>query len=181
MSRITKILLSFFPLFLLFSFLLSCSEDKKEEIVPPPVEPYLTLKTDLYPLNSRGDSTALVFSTNESWHIVTESEEKEDGWYRVNPLSGVAGEDIRVSIEVDSNLSYSDRTFLICLKSESLEERITVRQLKQNVILLGGNRYEVSFEEQRLSVEVRSNVDYRVEIREGGIGSAKHRGFVRRS
>ncbi|GKI22448.1 hypothetical protein CE91St19_18500 [Odoribacter laneus] len=131
------------------------------------MEPCLTVKSDLYPLNARGDSTELVFTTNESWNIVTETEEEKRDWYRVYPLSGDAEEDIRVNVQVDSNLSYSDRNFVILLKSESLEERIEVRQLKQNVILLGGNRYEVTFEEQTLTVEVRSNVDYRVEIGEG--------------
>ncbi|GKI22452.1 hypothetical protein CE91St19_18540 [Odoribacter laneus] len=131
------------------------------------MEPYLTVKSDLYPLNAQGDSTELVFTTNESWNIVTETEEEKRNWYCVYPLSGDAGEDIRVNVQVDSNLSYSDRNFVILLKSESLEERIEVRQLKQNVILLGGNRYEVTFEEQTLTVEVRSNVDYRVEIGEG--------------
>jgi len=167
MLRLTKIILLFFAVFLLSSFLWSCSEDKKEEILPPPVEPYLTVKSDLYPLNAQGDSTELVFTTNESWNIVTETEEEKRDWYRVYPLSGDAGEDIRVNVQVDSNLSYSDRNFVILLKSESLEERIEVHQLKQNVILLGGNRYEVTFEEQTLTVEVRSNVDYRVEIGEG--------------
>ena len=167
MLRLTKIILLFFAVFLLSSFLWSCSEDKKEEILPPPVEPCLTVKADLYPLNAQGDSTELVFTTNESWNIVTETEEEKQDWYRVYPLSGDAGEDIRVNVQVDSNLSYSDRNFVILLKSESLEERIEVRQLKQNVILLGGNRYEVTFEEQTLTVEVRSNVDYRVEIGEG--------------
>ena len=167
MLRLTKIILLFFAVFLLSSFLWSCSEDKKEEILPPPVEPCLTVKSDLYPLNARGDSTELVFTTNESWNIVTETEEEKRDWYRVYPLSGDAEEDIRVNVQVDSNLSYSDRNFVILLKSESLEERIEVRQLKQNVILLGGNRYEVTFEEQTLTVEVRSNVDYRVEIGEG--------------
>ncbi len=167
MLRLTKIILLFFSAFLLFGFLGGCSEDKKEEILPPPVEPCLTVKSDLYPLNARGDSTELVFTTNESWNIVTETEEEKRDWYRVYPLSGDAEEDIRVNVQVDSNLSYSDRNFVILLKSESLEERIEVRQLKQNVILLGGNRYEVTFEEQTLTVEVRSNVDYRVEIGEG--------------
>ena len=167
MLRLTKIILLFFSAFLLFGFLGGCSEDKKEEILPPPVEPYLTIKADLYPLNAQGDSTELVFTTNESWNIVTETEEEKRDWYRVYPLSGDAGEDIRVNVQVDSNLSYRDRNFVILLKSESLEERIEVRQLKQNVILLGGNRYEVTFEEQTLTVEVRSNVDYRVEIGEG--------------
>ena len=167
MLRLTKIILLFFSAFWLFGFLGGCSEDKKEEILPPPVEPCLTVKADLYPLNARGDSTELVFTTNESWNIVTETEEEKRDWYRVYPLSGDAGEDIRVNVQVDSNLSYSDRNFVILLKSESLEERIEVRQLKQNVILLGGNRYEVTFEEQTLTVEVRSNVDYRVEIGEG--------------
>ena len=167
MLRLTKIILLFFSAFWLFGFLGGCSEDKKEEILPPPVEPCLKVKADLYPLNAQGDSTELVFTTNESWNIVTETEEEKRDWYRVYPLSGDAGEDIRVNVQVDSNLSYSDRNFVILLKSESLEERIEVRQLKQNVILLGGNRYEVTFEEQTLTVEVRSNVDYRVEIGEG--------------
>ena len=86
MLRLTKIILLFFSAFLLFGFLGGCSEDKKEEILPPPVEPCLTVKSDLYPLNAQGDSTELVFTTNESWNIATETEEEKRDWYRVYPL-----------------------------------------------------------------------------------------------
>uniref|UniRef100_UPI003AB6CE8B hypothetical protein n=1 Tax=Odoribacter laneus TaxID=626933 RepID=UPI003AB6CE8B len=88
MSRITENILSILSTFLFVCFLWSCSEDKKEEILPPPVEPCLTIKADLYPLNAQGDSTELVFTTNESWNIVTETEEEKRDWYRVYPLSG---------------------------------------------------------------------------------------------
>ena len=165
MSRITKILFSVFPAIPIAFLFLGCSEDRKVDM-PPPVEPYLRVETGLLPLSSHGERAELVFSTNESWGIVTETEDKEKDWYRVLPLSGDAGEDIRVTVEVDSNHAYTDRTFSLILKSESLEERIAVRQLKKNVILLGENRYEISFEEQTLTVEVRSNVSYLVEIGE---------------
>ena len=166
MLRIAKILFSFFPVILVACLFLGCSEDKKVNI-PPPVEPYLKIETGLLPLSSHGERAELVFSTNESWDIVTETEDKEKDWYRVLPLSGDAGDDIRVTVEVDSNNAYTDRTFSLVLKSESLDERIEVRQLKKNVILLGENRYEISFEEQTLTVEVRSNVSYLVEIGAG--------------
>ena len=166
MSRVVKILFFVFPAILVACLFLGCSEDRKVDI-PPPVEPYLKIETGLLPLSSHGERAELVFSTNESWDIVTETEDKEKDWYRVLPLSGDAGDDIRVTVEVDSNNAYTDRMFSLVLKSESLEERIEVRQLKKNVILLGENRYEISFEEQTLTVEVRSNVSYLVEIGAG--------------
>ena len=135
---------------------------------PLPPEPYLELKTELLPFGASGGSAEIVFSTNEAWHVVTETAPGDDGgWFSVGPLSGDAGEDMTVTVDVGANELYEPRGFTVVIRSESLEAKIEAVQLKKNVILLGDNRVEVSSGEQMLSVEVRSNVEYGIEIREG--------------
>lgn len=51
---------------------------------------------------------------------------------------------------------------------ETLEERIEVSQAKKNAIIAGDNRLEIGSEERTLTVEVQSNVDYTVSVKEGG-------------
>ena len=91
-----------------------------------------------------------------------------DDWFGVAPASGDAGENIAVTVSVRPNEAYAGRAVTLVIGTASLEKRIDVTQLRKNVILLGGNREEIDDREQTLAVEVRSNVVYEVEIREGG-------------
>lgn len=154
-------------LFLCISFG-TCSNDLPDD--PATEKPYLTLAGDVPGFDAGGGEAELIFSTNEAWRIEPEATQGETGdWLTVSPLSGKAGAEIKVTLTADPNEEYEGRSVTLVLHTESLEERIPVAQLKKNVILLDDrNRYEVSAEAQTLTVKVRSNVDYAVEIAEGG-------------
>ena len=84
------------------------------------------------------------------------------------PPSGDAGGEINVTVKVDPNEEYVGRCFTLILRGETLEERIEVTQAKKNAIIAGDNRLEIGSEERTLTVEVQSNVDYTVSVKEGG-------------
>lgn len=141
---------------------------------PDPDKPFLTITQALptAPFGAQGGSASLVFTTNESWRITSEtapeSDADADAWYDVAPLSGDAGKEINVTVTMNPNDSYTGRGFTLILRGETLEERIEVRQAKKNAIIAGDNRLEIGSEEQTLTVEVQSNVDYTVSVKEGG-------------
>ena len=153
----------------------SRSDNVDNPPVPPdPDKPFLTITQALpaAPFGAQGGSAVLIFSTNEPWRITSETapESAIDAatWYDIAPPSGDAGGEINVTVKVDPNEEYVGRCFTLILRGETLEERIEVSQAKKNAIIAGDNRLEIGSEERTLTVEVQSNVDYTVSVKEGG-------------
>lgn len=153
----------------------SRSDNVDNPPVPPdPDKPFLTITQALpaTPFGAQGGSAVLIFSTNEPWRITSETapESAIDAatWYDIAPPSGDAGGEINVTVKVDPNEEYVGRCFTLILRGETLEERIEVTQAKKNAIIAGDNRLEIGSEERTLTVEVQSNVDYTVSVKEGG-------------
>lgn len=149
--------------------LTACNADQDIIDTPPdPVEPHLTVSDDVPPFGAAGGEATLHFSTNETWHIDLAAEDNTDGWFDIDPMQGAAGEEIAVSVRVEENPAYLGRSFTLTIRTASLEKSVEITQLKRNAIIAGENRYELTSEEQRFSIEIQANVDYDVEIAEGG-------------
>lgn len=142
----------------------SCSPD---EDIPSDSRSYLTIAGNVPTLWSAPGNITLHFSTNEKWHIETTSEDSAAEWFEVDPVQGRAGEAIAVTIRVDANPAYLDRSFTLTIRTASLEKSIEITQLKRNAIIAGENRYEISGDPQTFSIGIQANVDYDVEIAEG--------------
>lgn len=175
-SVINRCLVALFSVFVvaLFALFAGCSSSKDiDEPVEPvnpvdPEAPSLILDSDLPPIAAGGGSLTLRMSTNEPWTIETEAqEESSDEWFYVCPISGGSGENISVTLRVDENKTYIGRSFRLTVRTVSLEKSLTVTQVKRNAIIVGENRYELTSEEQTLTVEIQSNVEYEVEIGSG--------------
>lgn len=143
--------------------------ENQAELPPePPVTPYLTLGSELPAFDAGGGSAVLTFATNEAWTIdVVVPDGEPDGWFAVAPPSGEAGEQLSVTVLVQPNGTYVGREAALVLRTESRSERVAVRQLKKNAILLGENRCTVDSGKQTLAVEVQSNVAYTVRVEQG--------------
>ena len=146
--------------------LTACSSDPKVDPVNPR-QPRLTITWSPPTLQPAAGSTQLRFSTDEAWHIETAAGENADPWFEIDPMQGGPGEDISVSVRVNENTAYLGRSFTLTIRTASLEKSVEITQLKRNAIIAGENRYELSAEEQTLTVEILSNVGYEVEITEG--------------
>ncbi len=146
--------------------LTACSSDPKVDPVDPR-QPRLTITWSPPTLLPAAGSTQLRFSTDEAWHIETAAGENIDPWFEIDPMQGGPGEDISVSVRLEENTAYLGRSFTLTIRTASLEKSVEITQLKRNAIIAGENRYELSAEEQTLTVEIQSNVGYEVEITEG--------------
>lgn len=167
-------LFSVFAVALFFALFAGCSSSKDiDEPVDPvnPVEPdkpVLTLDSELPPIAASGGTATLRLSANEPWTLAAAAqEESPDGWFHVSPTSGDAGENLPVTLRVDENPTYVGRSFTLSIRTTSLERSVEITQLKRNAIIASGNRVELDSEEQTLTVEIRSNVEYDVEVRAG--------------
>lgn len=156
-------------LFAAIRLLTACSADQDTIDTPPdPVEPLLSISDEVPPFGAAGGEAALHFSTNESWQIEAAAEDNSDGWFGIDPMQGEAGEEIAVTVGVEENPAYLGRSFTLTIRTASLEKSVEITQLKRNAIIAGENRYELTSEEQRFSIEIQANVDYDEEIAEGG-------------
>lgn len=88
-------------------------------------------------------------SSSESWITLTPSVQKN-----VSTLS----------IKADNNNTYSERNAIITLYSKELTSTITVKQEQNNAIIVSENLYTLGKEGQTFSVNVKSNVDWIVEM-----------------
>ena len=151
---------------ILSALISSCSSDK--DVIPTPIGAYLTVENGLRPLSASGGEGVLRFSTDEAWRIETETGDMPGDWFGIDPSQGEAGEHIAVTVRVDENPTYVGRSFTLTVRTASLERSVEVSQLKRNAIIAGENHRELSAEGQTLTIEIQSNVEYEVEIAEGG-------------
>lgn len=156
-------------LFAAIRLLTACSADQDIiDTLPDPAEPLLTVSDEVPPFGASGGEATLHFSTNETWQIEAAAEDNSGGWFGIDPMQGAAGEEIAVSVGVEENPAYLGRSFTLTIRTASLEKSVEITQLKRNAIIAGDNLYELTSEEQTLSIEIQANVDYDVEIAEGG-------------
>ena len=130
---------------------------------------YLTFRNKVPAFAASGASVTFRFATDEPWRIdAVVSGDNPDGWFEVSPTEGLAGNDIVVVLRVDENPEYAARSFMLTIRTASFEKSFEVVQLGRNAIIAGENRYELSAEAQSLSIGIQANVDYDVEVVEGG-------------
>lgn len=104
-----------------------------------------------------GGSQTIDFSTNKDW-TATSSE----SWLKVTP-SGISTES-SITVVVEANKDYDDRTATITIKVEDLIKTVNVKQSTNLGLILPKNRYELSNEAQSIEIEVQSNVDFEYAI-----------------
>ncbi|MDE6857768.1 MAG: hypothetical protein K2J33_03405, partial [Alistipes sp.] len=121
---------------------------------------------ELPALSASGGSVRLRFSTDETWRAETSGSASDEEWYSVSPRSGGAGEECSVTIRTSANAEPAPRSFTLTLRTLSLETSVEVTQRGCNSILLGEGRLDISADEQKLSVAVRPDAEFTVEISE---------------
>lgn len=154
--------------FILFT---GCTQGPETE----PDEPYIKIQSELTDFDAKGGKESLTFSTNYPWSIETQplasaeaAADASEDWYSVSPMSGEAGEKVRLTVEVGENDTYAERGFTIVVAADAKQERIEVLQAQNNAFLIGANKRNVTAEEQTLIVEVQTNVGCSVVVEEGG-------------
>lgn len=156
-----------FTKFLLFSlFICFCGCSEKEDpaqitIGDSSVE-YFQSRMD-FP--SEGGSKTITFSTNKNWVISVSESGMDVDWCSVTPSTGASG-DITVTINVKENTSYGERNVVLTLTAGDAVEKLRVSQKQNDAILLSSTLYEVPMEGEEIELQVKSNVNYTVEIPE---------------
>ena len=123
--------------------------------------PFLTLNgPNIISFTEQGGTQKVSFTVNRDWTVSS-----SEPWCKVSPSSGTKSEgEAFFSISCDPNTFYDSRTALVTIKAEGLMESITVIQATNFGILVDKAAYDLDNNAQVIEIEVRSNVDYTVEI-----------------
>ena len=151
--------------FALIALLLSsCSKD---ELIPEVIFPVGTtdyFQTSIDFDNKAGEKT-ISFTSNVAWSASVDETRDGSSWCSVSPSSGEAGQAI-LKISVKENTTYDDRNAVVRLTYGDSIKSIFVNQKQLDALTLTSDRFEIPVSGGTVTVEVKSNIDYQVNISE---------------
>lgn len=162
-----------FFLFILLSCLLAgCNETTVIDLtkpVPTPevVEPDITIDSGIINnglsfSSAAGDAT-VSFSTGGAWTLSIASTTSGNTWCRASVTSGAKGKH-SVKFTVDDNDGYDDRSVAVTIKSGGSSRTFTVTQKSREALLVTTSKYELPKEGGKITLQVKSNVDYKLTV-----------------
>lgn len=108
-----------------------------------------------------GDIITVSFSSSNAWTAAS-----DQSWLTVTPASGSASEKATVKGAVAANTTNDPRTATITLTCGTKTATVKVTQGQVDALEIGTLEYEVPQEGGTVSIEVKANVDYEVQIPE---------------
>ena len=129
--------------------------------------------------NAKGEQS-ISFSTNENWTLSVASTTSGATWCSASATSGSKG-NASVKFSVTENVDYDDRSVSVTIKSGTASKTFTITQKSADALLVTTNKYEVSQEGGTIDIEVKANIEYKMEISEtakGWISESSGRGLT---
>ena len=144
-------------LFLLFCLLaiLACNgpanEPDSPNVEPDPVS-NITVDTDAFTVQAEGGSVQTTVTSTGTWTL-----SGGETWCSPSKSSGKNGESL--SFTVSANDSPDDRNARYTLQCGSASANIVITQKQKNALTVTTSKFEVGAEGDRITVEVKANVD----------------------
>lgn len=159
-------------LVILFITICSCKDDREEpsntfgSITFPSTE-------DMQPVfPSQGGTTFLSFTATEDWTAALVNT-RADGWITISPASGGKGE-VEIGIITEANDTFDERNATIVLKCGTDTKNIVVTQKQKDALTITSSKYEVERKGGNISIEVKANIEFEVEIKSDWIKQIKN-------
>ena len=155
-----------FPLFILLLFVVCSCKDDNNEPTPPEPSPEITIPSseNLNPVLSQESGTASIsFTTTADW-TASLVNTRAESWITVTPNSGSKGKN-EITITATTNETYDERNATVVLKCGSDSKNIVVTQKQKDALTVTSSKYEVASKGGNISVEVKANINFEVEVR----------------
>ena len=149
-------------MFLLIS-LYSCKDDNENPSPDPSFE--ITIdEGDIHPvISQQGGTIYIPFTATGEWSSSMVNNRAES-WITINPSSGNSG-NIELSITATANDTYDERNATIVLQCGDDKKEIVVTQKQKDALTVTSSKYEVSSDGGNISVEVKANIEYEIEVK----------------
>ena len=162
-----------FALFVILMCLSACSGGGDDPIEPTPkpevIKSEITIDSSIISnglsfSNEKGEQS-ITFTTNENWTLSVASTTSGATWCTASATTGFKGA-ATVKFDVAENTSYDNRSVSVTIKSGTASKTFTISQKGLDALLVTTDKYEVSQEGGTIEVEVKANIDYKMEISE---------------
>ena len=154
--------------------LASCSDGGGEEPITPTPEPE-EVKTEItidsgiisngLSFDSTGGEQSVSFSVNADWTLSIASTTSGTTWCKASATSGSKGT-ANVKFTISENTDYEDRSVSVTIKAGTVSKTFTITQKGVDALLVTTTKYEVAQEGGQIEIEVKANIDYKMEISE---------------
>ena len=156
---------------MMFLMVFSCGDD---EVSPADTSSSITIEDSesLQPvLSQQGGIAFVVFTATGDWTASLMNTRAEE-WIAISPASGTKGK-AEISITAVENDTYDERNATIVLKSGSVSKNIVVTQKQKDALTITSSRYEVGSKGGNISIEVKANISFEVDIKSDWIKQAE--------
>lgn len=164
-----------FMLAMLVCVLASCSGGGEDDPITPTPNPEvikseITIDSSIIAnglsfTHEKGEQS-ISFSTNENWTLTVASTTSGVTWCTASSTSGTKGT-ANVKFTVTENTDYDNRSVSVTIKSGTASKTFTVSQKCADALLVTTDKYEISQEGGIIDIEVKANIEYKMEISEG--------------
>lgn len=114
--------------------------------------------------STEGDRT-VSFTASDNWTLSVASTPSGATWCKPSATSGSKGT-ASVKFTVEANTGYEDRMVSVTIKSGTASKTFTVTQKGADALLVTTSKYEIPQSGGQIEVEVKSNLDYQLEVSE---------------
>lgn len=159
---------------MLICVLASCSGGGEDDPITPTPNPEvikseITIDSSIIAnglsfTHEKGEQS-ISFSTNENWTLSVASTTSGATWCTASSTSGTKGT-ANVKFTVTENTDYDNRSVSVTIKSGTASKTFTVSQKCADALLVTTDKYEVSQEGGTIDIEVKANIEYKMEISE---------------
>jgi len=159
----------------------SCSDGGGEEPITPTPKPE-EVKTEItidsgiisngLSFSSAEGEQSVSFSVNADWTLSIASTTSGTTWCKASAISGSKGT-ANVKFTVSENTDYEDRSVSVTIKAGTVSKTFTITQKGADALLVTTTKYEVAQEGGQIEIEVKANIDYKMEISEEAKGWIK--------
>lgn len=154
------------PLFILQLLVVCSCKDDNNDPTPPEPFPEITIPSseNLKPvLSQEGGTVSISFTTTADW-TASLINTRAEGWITVTPNSGTKGKN-EITITATANETYDERNATVALKCGSVSKNIVVTQKQKDALTVTSSKYEVDSKGGNISVEVKANINFEVEVK----------------
>lgn len=159
-------------LVILFITASSCKDDREEL---PNTSGSITFPSteDTRPVfPPQGGTVSLSFTATGDWTAALVNSRAED-WIVITPSSGSKGE-VKIDIITKANDTFDERNATIVLKCGTDTKNIVVTQKQKDALTITSSKYEVERKGGNISIEVKANIEFEVEIKADWIKQIKN-------
>ena len=149
----------------------ACSDGNEEDDLKPNPGETSTITIDSNIITNglvfaaEGSVKSVSFTTNADWTLNIASTTGGSTWCTASVTSGKKGE-ASVEFTTLDNSDYDDRSVSVTIKAGTASQTFTIIQKCKEAILVTTDKFEIVQEGGSINVEVKSNIDYQMEISE---------------